>query len=434
MIGAWPALLAAAASTALLIGCSRDESAFSVASANEPSPNASILPQPLAPGTESGWRDAGRGGLPADAAGRLSLPEASVPPPEPLREDVPMPRDTLTSRDGVGVTLEAKFAWTDLPAAAAVPEAHPEAIQKARDKTALGVLIDLAQAGRMRFTIASVAFPLPKNSEIRSATQHYGHVLVWPDANAYRVLMPGTIRALLAERRADVTPLTRGKAKPVGTGGFLGLETERTEVTGALGRVMLEQSTQPIAGGSGALLCRLLLELIAVQPQSSVCSAEATPLKAEFRWLERGRLQFEVTSLTRRTDLPIGQLYVPPAGAEFKAGELPPQAAGLMLTQAELARFRARPTSNEQPSPDAPGEGIAAVNRTDLLRYVLLDGVPIAWVKPRSEQYVIGPPPGRYSVAWRDFLGTELQPAITIGLPARVTVGAEPDAGSATAQ
>jgi hypothetical protein len=137
-----------------------------------------------------------------------------------------------------------------------------------------------------------------------------------------------------------------------------------------------------------------------------------------------------VTSLTRRTDLPIGQLYVPPAGAEFKPGELPPQASGVMLTQTELARFRSRAASTEAPAADAPGEGLAIVNRTDMLRYVLLDGVPIAWVKPKSEQYVIGPPPGRYSLGWRDFLGTQIEPAKILSLPARIVIGAEPDGGA----
>jgi hypothetical protein len=70
------------------------------------------------------------------------------------------------------------------------------------------------------------------------------------------------------------------------------------------------------------------------------------------------------------------------------------------------------------------------VNRTDSVRYLLLDGVPIAWVRPRSEQYVIGPIAGRYSVSFRDFLATSVEPAKTIALPAKVTVGADTDGGA----
>jgi hypothetical protein len=406
-----------------LTACPRSEATAGAPSATEPSPNASILPQPLASGADPGRRDAGRGGLPADSAGRLILPEASTPPPELMREDVALPRDTLTPRDSNGVTLEARFVWADVPAPAAVPEARADVIQKARDKTALDVTIDLGQAGRMRFALTSIAFPLAKNTELRAATHRYGHVLVWPDSNAYRIVLPGAARALLAERRADVTPIAPARAKRVGTGSFLGLPTDKMELKGALGTVVLEQASEPLAGPSGALLCRLLVELVGADPSSTVCAPESTPLKAEYRWTGKGRLAFEVTSLTRRADLPIGQLFVPPAGAEFKAGELPPQPSGVLFSQSDLAAFRTRPAAGEEPSPQAPGEGITAVNRSDLLRYVLLDGVPIAWVRPKSEQYVIGPLAGRYVVSWRDFLGTELEPPKTLALPAKVTLG-----------
>ncbi len=405
-----------------LCACREDVPEPSTSGATEPSPNASILPQPLA-SAELRNRDAGRGGLPADSAGRLMFPEASTPPPEPVREDRALPRDTLTTKDSVGVTLEARFAWADVPGPAGVPEVNADSLQKARDTTALAVTIDLGSAGRMRVALSSVAFPLPKNTEIRASNQYFGHVLVWPDGRTYRVLLPGSLRALLSERRVDVAPLALGKPKLLGKSQFLGLETERMELKGPLGTIVLEQATQPIAGASGALLCRMLLELVAIDPHATLCDAERTPLKAEFRWPERGRLSFDVMSLTRRADLPIGQLFFPPAGAEFKPGELPPQASGVLLTQAELLTFRTRAAAGPT-SADAPGEGIAAVNRSDVLRYVLLDGVPIAWVKPRSEQYVIGPQPGRYAVSWRDFLGTEIDPAKTLQLPARVVYGA----------
>jgi hypothetical protein len=68
---------------------------------------------------------------------------------------------------------------------------------------------------------------------------------------------------------------------------------------------------------------------------------------------------------------------------------------------------------------------------TSVLQYVLLDGVPIAWVASKSEQYVIGPPSGRYSIAWRDFFGTSPTPATPTELPARVQVGVDDvDAGA----
>ena len=104
---------------------------------------------------------------------------------------------------------------------------------------------------------------------------------------------------------------------------------------------------------------------------------------------------------------------------------MPPQASGVLATRDELAAFRSRALD---PAPDAggasaPGEGLIAANATDLLRYVLLDGVPIAWVPAGKETYVIGPQRGRYSVQWRTFLGDSVEPARTVELPARIVAG-----------
>ena len=65
-----------------------------------------------------------------------------------------------------------------------------------------------------------------------------------------------------------------------------------------------------------------------------------------------------------------------------------------------------------------------------MLRYVLVDGAAVAWVPPHAERYLIGPQPGRYSIGFRDFFGTEVTPAQVVHLPARVVVGPSgPDAG-----
>src|SRR5687767_2695854 len=80
---------------------------------NQPSPNASILPAPLASGAElrASRDDAGRGGIPADSAGRLILPDAGPPAPTRLREDEALAKDPATGRESNGVTLEAEWKW-----------------------------------------------------------------------------------------------------------------------------------------------------------------------------------------------------------------------------------------------------------------------------------------------------------------------------------
>jgi hypothetical protein len=417
----------AALAALLSIGCKETKSQDP--QADQPSPNASILPAPIASGTQAAKKiDAGRGGIPADSAGRLIIPEAAPPTPTVMADNRALEADPATQREGPGVTLEAQFRWHDVPVALAGPELNESGIKKARQLTELRVSIDLSPIGRMRFAFASATFPVPQNAELRSAELHYGHVLVWPDGHAYRVLVPGSVRALLGERRADASPMAAGNLRPLGKGALLGLDTTKTRVKSDTGTLTLEQANVAGIGNSGGLLCRLLLELIAVEPMNAVCG-QNTPLKAESKSIDGGRVTFEVTSLVRRHDMPYGLLLVPPAGTLVKPGELPPQAAGVLLTREQLAAFRTKPAKRTEAAPDAPGEGLIAVNQANTLRYLLIDGVPVAWVRPRSEQFLIGTQPGRYNISWRDFYGTTTEPVRAVSLPARVVVGDTPDAG-----
>jgi len=421
-----------AATAPLVSGCPSQPRNENQEGNTQPSPNASILPAPLASGAEatSAAKDAGRGGLLADDAGRLIIPEAGPPIPTPLREDQALSRDTLTQRDGTGVTLDAVWKWPDLPAPANPPEANAEGIKKAREKAVLRTTVDLAPAGRMRFAFASAAFPMPFGAELRAKTEHYGHVLVWPDGSAYRNLPAGTLRAIFAERRADALPLTQVKPASRGKGSYLGLETTKTEIKTSVGTLLLEQASVPNIGQSGELLCRLLVDLIAVDPATTACGNGLTPLRATLRGTDNGKIEFEVSAMTRRQELPFGLVFVPPAGAAFKPGQLPPQSAGVLLTSAELGAFRTKAAPDPNPAPDAPGEGLVAVNNTDALRYLLIDGVAVAWVPARSEQFLVGMQPGRYSIAWRDLLGTNVEPSVTVSVPAKVSIGAAADAGA----
>jgi hypothetical protein len=416
-----------------LLSCQTTQNGAGQEGQNQPSPNASILPAPLLSATEPAApakTDSGPVGIPADSAGRLIVPEAGPPEPTPFPDDQALPRDTITAKDGVGATLDAHFRWLDVPSPHTAPELVGDAVKKARDKTALKLTVDLAPVGRMRFAFASAAFPLPMGAELRAHSERYGHVLVWPDANAYRVVRAGMLRALLSERRADALPLTVAKATPQGKGSYLGFDTVKHGVKSSLGELSLESGNVPGVGRAGELLCRLLLDLVAVDPASKICPEGATPLRAELRWPKGGKLAFEVAAIAKKPELPFGGLFVPPAGAKLELGELPPQASGVLLTREDISAFRAKAVTGEPPPKDAPGEGILAVNRTDSIRYLLLDGVPVAWVRPRSEQLILGPHPGSYSVAWRDFLGGAVEPAAVLTLPARVSVGpVESDAG-----
>jgi hypothetical protein len=221
----------------------------------------------------------------------------------------------------------------------------------------------------------------------------------------------------------------RAKLTPAGTGSLLGHKTLRTEIETSLGTLSLEQATIVGSGSGGELFCRLLVEIVGAEPMTEACRLERVPLAAQYRWSMRGKISFSATSLVERKDIPYGSLNVPPSGATFTPGELPPSASGVFLTRDDLAKFRTRPVRGGPASPKAPGEGLIAENLTSALVYVLLDGVPIAWIKPKEQQYVIGPPAGRYVISFRDFFGTDTPPPGPIELPAFVRFGAEGDSG-----
>lgn len=414
------------------IACSEKKS--SPKAGAQASPNASILPAPLASAGELGPApppgSAPREGIPADSAGRLIVREPEPPPPESIAIARALPEDTITAKDGVGYTIEGAFHWVDVAGPPSVPEASAAAIKEAQQKTDLAVTVDLGNLGRMRFAFVAPSFPLPAHSELRARSSYYGHVLVWPNGNAYRTLAPGSLRAMLAERRADVAPLMRAKMTAAGLGNLLGHKTIRTDIETSVGTLSLEQASVPGSGSGGELFCRLLVEIVGAEPTTEACRAERIPLSAQYKWSANGKLSFSATSLIERKDIPFGYLNVPPSGAAFTPGELPPSASGVFLAREDLAKFRTRAVRTGPPGPRAPGEGILAENLTNTLAYVLVDGVPVAWVRPKEQQYVIGPPAGHYTIAFRDFFGTETPPATPMDLPAFVRYGREQDGGS----
>ena len=239
----------------------------------------------------------------------------------------------------------------------------------------------------------------------------------------------------MGERRVDVTPLAPGSQKTQGEGKRLGVATRKIELSSALGSVKLELGKLPEAGDGGPLLCRALVELAAVDPRTSACQSGEVPLAAVYVWQDGGGVSFEVTRIDKQSALAANDLLVPPPLAQFVATGLP-ASDGVFLTREELAAFRTAPmTLPPITDPSVPGEGFMAVNKSDVLSYLLVDGVPAVAVQPGREQYVIGPPRGRYIVQWRTFLGERIEPPRIVEMPGRFVTGASnaPDAGTADA-
>jgi len=399
-----------------------------------PSPNASILPAPLSsagqPAAETPFAP-GSSGRPADSAGKLASPEAGVATPQPMRGDQALDDDSLSQRELTGVTLDGEWRLADLAQPPKAPEVNAAGLEAARKLTAPRMTIDLASIGRMRVIFESRALPLGEGTEIRSRSDRYGHVLVWPDGSRYRVLPPGAVRTVLGERRVDAIPLVRAQSSGKSDGTRrAGFATKKWELVTRTGKLVLEQAKIVGAGEGGALFCRFLSELVAIDPSAAPCGADDVPLRASFIWPQGGSTTFEVVTVSDRVEFAAERLFAPPSGGDFTMTGLPPEAGGIFLSREELAAFRLRPLDvGAAPPAGSPDEGIVLRNGTDSLRYAFLDAIPMAWVLPNREQWVIGPPRGRYLVQWRTFLGDAIDPPMTVDLPARVVAGIGPDAG-----
>jgi hypothetical protein len=413
---------------ALAVGCDEHKGPGTRdAGLTEPSPNASILPAPLAsvadpPGVGKP-EDAGRAVADAGAS------DAAPPEPHSLREDQALSAEI--PHESNGLTLVARFRWLDVPPPVRSPELNPDGVQRMQSAVAFDVVVDLA-GGRMRFAFASRAFTVPPGAELHARDDLYGHALLWPNRTTYTVLSPGALRSTLSEQRADVVPLVRARLSALPGGSLLGLDTERVELSTPTGKLELEQARmqnpQPVNASwpSGATLCHLLVELVGASPALAACRSDLVPLHAAYSWPNGGHFAFEVSRFTRRGDLNPSLLAMPPTGAEFRQSELPPPPPTALLSDSELGELRLRPTlRTEKPEPTAPKAGLLALNHSESLRYISVDGVPAARLPPGAEQLLLGLRAGKYQVAARDFFGAEDPGAKTLELPARFSLGDE---------
>jgi hypothetical protein len=395
----------------------------------EPSPNASILPAPLASEVPGGAKANGEDSEHRDAGHPVPDNSADPPPPEPraLREDQALPADI--PHEASGVALVARLRWLDAASAPRVPEQNPEGLQRARDAGAFDLVIDLA-GGRMRFAFASRGFTLPAGTELHARDDLYGHALLWPNRRTYTVLPPGTLRSVLSQQRSDVVPLVRPRFSALPSGSLFGYGTERVELSTPTGKLELEQARAPNAQqntaiwASGASLCQLLIELVGASPVSSACRADLLPVRAVYTWPNGQHFAFEVTRLTRRSDFNPSAFSVPPTGAEFRPSELPPPPPTALLSENELAELRLRATARtDKLDPSAPKNGLLLVNHSEGMRYITLDGVPAARLTAGSELTLVGLRAGRYQVGARDFFDGEEAQLKSVETPARFSLG-----------
>jgi hypothetical protein len=353
------------------------------------------------------------------------------PPPEPLRTDLgvapDVPRDLLTrdagyredTREVAGYAMQALLRTGEGPLPLRAPEVNSAVIDSARRRAEARVAIEMSQT-RARFVLTGGGFVVPQGTELRSRLDRYGHLLLWPGEETYRVAEPGSLRALLGERRLDVAPVSRAEVVDGGEGPRrLNLRTRRVEVSTRAAKATLELATLRDADDGGALVCRMLLDLMSASPSTAACESDEVPLHAELRWTTQGALTFDVTSITHRADLVAQDLEVPPATLAFAPSPPPDSPAESLVPRSELAAFRSAPVEVPPASPRdrQDAAGLMLVNSTDQLRVVWIDGVPAAWVAPAARLALPSLLHGRYVVQWRTFLGDAWEPPTTVIVP-----------------
>lgn len=398
---------------ASLVACQEPESGTPEPA--ETSPNARIAPAPLLTGRQLLGRPA------TSTRGAASGPELQTSA-EPFSLSQEPASDEGVERPGLGVTLEGEFTW---PGRNQPPSLHGlDAETAARMRRALGrqVNIDLSHPRRMRFEFESDAFPLPRGSALLARRDREGHLLVWPDDHSYRVVPQGALRALLRERRLDVTPTLAAEVEEGKGGVRLDLETRSVRLRTVHGELELEQAEMVGLGASGALLCRMLLEFIAASVRPDICREDTLPLRASFRFTPPGELTLNIKSIKRREGVNV---QVPPAGARFLRSGLPPRAVAL-LEEGQRAALRPGP-------PGGPTASLLLQNPGPIAAYLLVDDTPVAYVAPRSTHRLQGFRPGEHRLSSLSWFGEALQPPTTVTLPGKVLLSApmEPvDAGA----
>ncbi|MFO0678961.1 MAG: hypothetical protein U0169_20705 [Polyangiaceae bacterium] len=351
------------------------------------------------------------------------------PPPTNLYRDKPVPPDVI-AKDPVVVSLVFALRPSDVAGPSKAPEVNVAAIDALRKRVEARFVIDLG-GGRMRLVLEGKGHTLPPGAEIRARVDRYGHVLVLPNEESYRVVPPLAFRTVMEERRVDVTPLSPVDVTSPGEGPRrLGTKTRKIDVTTRAARMALDVAKVVDVGESGALLCRTLFDLVGASPSSVPCAPDEVPLHVDVRWANGGTLTIEATSMVRRTDVQASLLATPPVSARFTESPFG-GGADTLLAASDLAPLRTGPQDVPSAPPGAPTIADGALvlgNASNELRTVWLDGVPVAYVAPGAWTRVTGLDRGRYTLQWRTYWSDGTPRTETTLVPGTAVFGAG-DAG-----
>lgn len=402
---------AAALGVGLALGCEKDPEP-SPTETLEPSPNATITPSPLIAG----------GSLVAKATkAPAAKPSARKPgseviePPAPLAVQTAPAPDDVTPKQTTQVTLTGRLYWPAYPGTSKTSAGFSKQLDGAT-KPQRQFEVNLRAHGRMQVTFDGNLFPFESGTSIAARIENYGHLLVWPDSQSYRVLAVGSIRTLLTEGRPDVTPVVHLEQEPRTGPEMLSRPTRIWTLETSRGKLHLHQSEVEEAELGGACLCRFLLEWLSVAPTSAICGMGLVPTRAEFESAGGAKLVWETSELELQTDPEVSKLAVPPRDARFRPYGLPEP--GAVLAPSELASIK-----------KSAKTGLLTVhNPTHQVQWVLLDGLAVGRAAPNRSWAAPGVSQGTYFARLVDFFGVEAgsQPGFVVGEEATFGAPAPP--------
>lgn len=374
----------------------------------------------------------GEGGAPQGTTPTVSAAPAPAPMPSLFASATPQPEaekivplvagEALANDNAEGDTfgVELLFETRFLQAPATSP-----AVTAAR-ATSVGVLRVAIAGARTRVRLGPHAFALDEGYELRYHRARSGGIVVLPNG-AYRVVPPGALRTLLAERRVDVMPLGPAVVTSLGTSTHLGRATTRWRVTTAWGTIDLDQIAAPTplksapkgdaksdAGESsdaidgGDALCRALLELITADRAlgGAPCASSSIPVRAEIGFASGGGILLEVTSI-RDGVVPRMEVAFPPSNGQVSVAPLADGKYAFVTNEA-LASLR----------PKGDVVALDLSNKTPLPRVALIDGVPIGVLAPNSDRS-LSLRASRYVLEWRTALGEIVEKAVEVDAPGK---------------
>ncbi|MBK7401263.1 MAG: hypothetical protein IPJ34_34665 [Myxococcales bacterium] len=308
-------------------------------------------------------------------------------------------------------------------------------------------------AGRTHLRLGARAFALDEGDELVGDRRRAGWLFV--RNSGYRVVPPGALRPLLAERRIDVMPLAPSRLGAGVDASVLGRAAVRHTVTTAYGVLQLDQivfAAKPIppkdAGvdvgapalssasvaasvvaplppaptvesgldGAGEALCRALLELVAAEQTlgGPPCFADRVPARAEIVFARGGGIVLDTTSI-REAPFPRALLGFPRRGSKLV---VEPLAEPLGWPLPDLLTLRAK----GEPGPLELGAP------TGLPRVALIDGVAVFVHGTQT----ISLRAAHYQLEWRTPLFEIVEPTMDVGVPGKAHASMGPwPAGSA---